>query len=117
MFADGAEHQEEISATGDKARLDVLIPPGDMIYSPRVGFRQPKNVSRETVDVDKTALEAGSHFGATYYQQRAWIDAMLNGAPVQVTAHDGLQAVRMGAAAERSAKSGQAVDMKDVAGG
>jgi myo-inositol 2-dehydrogenase / D-chiro-inositol 1-dehydrogenase len=117
MFADGAEHQEEISATGDKARLDVLIPPGEMIYSPRVGFRQPKKVSRETIEVDKTALEAGSHFGATYYQQRAWIDAMLNGGPVQVSAFDGLQAVRMGAAAERSAKSGQAVDLKDVAGG
>jgi myo-inositol 2-dehydrogenase / D-chiro-inositol 1-dehydrogenase len=116
MFADGAEHQEEISATGDKARLDVLIPPGEMIYSPRVGFMNPKNVSRETIAVDKTALEAGSHFGATYYQQRAWLDAILNGGPIQVTAHDGLQAVRMGAAAERSAKSGQAVEMKDVAG-
>jgi myo-inositol 2-dehydrogenase / D-chiro-inositol 1-dehydrogenase len=117
MFADGAEHQEEISARGDKARLDVLIPPGQMIYSPRVGFRQAKNVSRETIEVDETALEAGSHFGATYYQQRAWIDAILNRGPVQVTAYDGLQAVRMGAAAERSAKSGQAVDMADIAGG
>jgi myo-inositol 2-dehydrogenase / D-chiro-inositol 1-dehydrogenase len=117
MFADGAEHQEEISATGDKARLDVLIPPGEMIFSPRVGFMKPKNVSRETIAVDKAALEAGSHFGATFYQQRAWIDAILNGAPVQVTAHDGLQAVRMGAAAERSAKSGQAVLMREIAGG
>jgi myo-inositol 2-dehydrogenase / D-chiro-inositol 1-dehydrogenase len=117
MFAEGAEHQEEISATGDKARLDVLIPPGELIFSPRVGVRQPKKVSRETVQVDKTALEAGSHFGATYYQQRAWIDAMMNGGPVQVTAFDGLQAVRMGAAAELSAKTGQAVAMADVAGG
>lgn len=117
MFADGAQHQEEISATGDKARLDVLIPPGELVYSPRVGFLNPKNVNRETVSVDQTALEAGSHFGATYYQQRAWIDAILNDGPVQVTAFDGLQAVRMGAAAERSAKSGQAVEMKDVAGG
>jgi myo-inositol 2-dehydrogenase / D-chiro-inositol 1-dehydrogenase len=117
MFADGAEHQEEISATGDKARLDVLIPPGELVFSPRAGRAMAKNVSRETITVDKTALEAGSHFGATYYQQRAWIDAMLNGGPVQVTAFDGLQAVRMGAAAERSAKSGQAVMMSDIAGG
>jgi myo-inositol 2-dehydrogenase / D-chiro-inositol 1-dehydrogenase len=117
MFADGAEHQEEISATGDKARLDVLIPPGELVFSPRTGRATAKQVSRETVEVDKTALEAGSHFGATYYQQRAWIDAMLNGSTVQVTAYDGLQAVRMGAAAERSAKSGQVVLMKDVAGG
>jgi myo-inositol 2-dehydrogenase / D-chiro-inositol 1-dehydrogenase len=117
MFADGAQHQEEISATGDKARLDVLIPPGEVIYSPRVGFRKAKNVSRETISVDTAALEAGSHFGATYYQQRAWLDAILNGGPVQVSAYDGLQAVRMGAAAERSAKTGQAIEMADVAGG
>lgn len=117
MFADGAEHQEEISATGDKARLDVLIPPGEMIMSPRVGFRQPKQVTRETIHVDPVALEAGSHFGATFYQQRAWIDAILNGAPVQVTAQDGLQAVRMGAAAELSAATGRAIEMSEIAGG
>ena len=117
MFADGAEHQEEISATGDKARLDVLIPPGDMVFSPRVGFKQPKAATRQTVPVDQMALEAGSHFGATYYQQRAWLDAILSGKPVQVTAQDGLQAVRMGAAAELSAKTGQAVDMASITGG
>ena len=117
MFADGAEHQEEISATGDNARLDVLIPPGEVIFSPRVGFREPKNISREIIPVDKAALEAGSHFGATYYQQRAWIDAILNGGPVQISAFDGLQAVRVGAAAERSAKTGQAIEMSDIAGG
>jgi myo-inositol 2-dehydrogenase / D-chiro-inositol 1-dehydrogenase len=117
MFADGAQHQEEISATGDKARLDVLIPPGELIYSPRVGFAKPKSISRETIHVDETALNAGSHFGATYFQQRAWIDAILNDGPVQITAFDGLQAVRMGAAAELSAKTGKAIDMKEVAGG
>ena len=117
MFADGAEHQEEISATGDKARLEVLIPPGEIIFSPRVGSHQPKNVSRETIAVDKVALESGSHFGATYYQQRAWIESMLNDSPAQITAYDGLQAVRMGAAAELSLKTGHVVEMKSVVGG
>lgn len=116
MFADGAEHQEEISATGDKARLDVLIPPGELVFSPRVGFMQPKTVTRETINVDAQALAAGAHFGATFYQTRAWLDAIVNGGPVVVTAFDGLQAVRMGAAAEMSAKSGQAIMMRDVAG-
>ncbi|MEN9855208.1 MAG: hypothetical protein RLZZ157_334 [Pseudomonadota bacterium] len=116
MFADGAEHQEDIAATGDKARLDCLIPPGDVVFSPRVGFRQPKQVSRQNIPVDPTALNAGSHFGATYYQQRAWLNAIQNGAPIQVTANDGLQAVRMGLAAEKSAKTGQAVEMSEIAG-
>jgi predicted dehydrogenase len=85
--------------------------------SPRVGFRQPKQATRETIHVDPVALEAGSHFGATFYQQRAWIDAIVNGATVQVTAQDGLQAVRMGAAAELSAATGRAVEMSEIAGG
>jgi myo-inositol 2-dehydrogenase / D-chiro-inositol 1-dehydrogenase len=116
MFADGAEHQEEISATGDKARIDVLIPPGEIVTSPRVGFMQPKKVTREVIPVDEAALKAGSHFGATYFQQRAWLDAISNGGPVQVTAEDGLQAVRMGAAAELSAKAGRVVEMSEMAG-
>jgi predicted dehydrogenase len=117
MFADGAEHQEEISATGDKARLDVRIPPGELVTSPRVGFLQPKQVTREIIPVDPLALAAGSHFGATWHQQRAWLDAIVAGAPVQVDAQDGLQAVRMGAAAELSAKTGKAVEMASIPGG
>jgi myo-inositol 2-dehydrogenase / D-chiro-inositol 1-dehydrogenase len=116
MFADGAEHQEEITATGDKARLDVRIPPGDLVFSPRVGFMNPKRVSREIVPVDEAALAAGSHFGATYHQQIAWLAAIRDGAPVLVTARDGVQAVRMGAAAEMSARLGRAVEMGEIAG-
>ena len=37
MFAEGAENQEEITAVGDTARLDVLIPEGAIVRSPRVG--------------------------------------------------------------------------------
>ncbi len=34
MFADGAENQEEVVAVGDAARLDVLIPAGEIVYHP-----------------------------------------------------------------------------------
>ncbi len=46
MFADGAENQEEIVAVGDAARLDVLIPAGEIVFHPRVGFMNPKRVER-----------------------------------------------------------------------
>ena len=114
MFADGAEHQEEISATGDAARLDVLIPPGDLVFSPRVGFRNPKAVVREHVAVDPAALAAGSHHGATFHQHEAFARAIRGEGPVEVTADDGLRAVAIGVAAEISAREHRVVEMAEL---
>lgn len=114
MFADGAEHQEEMSATGDKARLDVLIPPGDLVYSPRVGFMKDKAVERSHVPVDPAAMEAGSHYGATYYQHQAFAKAVRGDGAVEVTALDGLRAVGIGQAAEISAREKRVVEMTEL---
>jgi predicted dehydrogenase len=114
MFADGAEHQEEMSATGDRARLDVLIPPGDLVYSPRVGFRADKAAERTHVAVDPDAMAAGSHHGATYYQHEAFARAVRGEGPVEVTAYDGVQAVAIGVAAEISAREKRVVEMAEL---
>ena len=114
MFAEGAEHQEEISATGDKARLDVLIPPGDLVYSPRVGWPAPKATERWHVAVDEAALNAGSHHGSTYYQHEAFARAVRGEGPVLVSAQDGLMAVAIGTAAEISAREHRVVAMDEV---
>jgi predicted dehydrogenase len=114
MFAEGAEHQEEMSATGDAARLDVLIPPGDLVFSPRVPLGAPKQVQRTHVAVDPVAMAAGSHHGATYYQHLAFAAAVRGEAPVAITALDGLRAVAIGVAAEISAREGRAVDMAEL---
>lgn len=116
MFADGAEHQEEISATGDKARLDLLVPPGDIIFSPRVGYGRPKRPIREHVEVDPAAMAAGEHFGATYHQHIAFARAVRGEGAVEVTAEDGLRAVAMGVAAEISAREKRAVEMSELLG-
>ncbi|MBJ6123224.1 Gfo/Idh/MocA family protein [Sphingomonas mollis] len=113
MFADGAEHQEEMSATGDAARLDVLIPPGDLIFSPRVGFRGQKRPERTRVAIDPTAHAAGSHEGATYYQHVAFAAAVRGEGPVLVSAEDGLRAVAIGTAAEISAREHRVVEMSE----
>ncbi|MHC9418062.1 Gfo/Idh/MocA family protein [Sphingomonas citri] len=114
MFADGAEHQEEMSATGDAARLDVLIPPGELVFSPRTGFGNPKRVERTTVAIDPVAHAAGSHEGATYYQHLAFAAAVRGEAPVQVSAEDGLRAVAIGVAAEISAREHRVVEMREL---
>lgn len=114
MFADGAENQEEITAVGDKARLDVLIPEGALVFSPRVGFRNPKQVERRTVDVDPTALNAGSHHGSTFYQHQRFIAAVRGEGAVEVTARDGLMAVAIGTAAEISAREKRVVEMYEL---
>jgi predicted dehydrogenase len=114
MFADGATNQEEITAVGDKARLDVLIPDGEIIYSPRVGFMNPKQVERMTVHVDEAALNAGSHHGSTFYEHQRFNAAVRGEGAVEVTARDGLMAVAIGTAAEISAREHRVVEMSEL---
>jgi predicted dehydrogenase len=114
MFADGAEEQEELTAVGGSARLDVGIPSGRLTYSPRVGFMNPKRPEHSVVGVDETALKAGSHHGSTFYQHQAFAKAAATGHPALVTAEDGLRAVAMGQAAETSAREKRVVNMREL---
>ena len=114
MFAEGAKNQEEIAAVGDVARLEVKIPDGSLVYSPRTGFGKPKQVQTIQVPVDKAALKAGSHHGATYYQLEAFLKAVAGEGPVAVTADDGLRAVAIGLAAEISAREKRVVEMAEL---
>jgi predicted dehydrogenase len=114
MFADGAEEQEELTAVGGSARLDVGIPSGRLTYSPRVGFMNPKRAEHSVVGVDETALKAGSHHGSTFYQHQAFAKAAATGHPALVTAEDGLRAVAMGQAAETSAREKRVVNMREL---
>ena len=114
MFADGAENQEEIGAVGDVAKLEVFIPSGDVVHSPRVGFLQPKQVTRTHVAVDPAALAAGSHHGATFHQLEAFLAAVAGDAPILVTTQDGLRAVAIGVAAEISAREKRVVAMSEL---
>jgi myo-inositol 2-dehydrogenase / D-chiro-inositol 1-dehydrogenase len=114
MFAEGAENQEEIVAVGDQGRLDVLIPEGAIVHHPRVGFRNPKQVSRRVVEVDEAALRAGSHHGSTFYEHQKFIAAVRGEGTVEVTAHDGLMAVAIGTAAELSAREKRVVEMAEL---
>ena len=115
MFADGAEHQETFTAVGDVARLECLVPPGELVFSPRTGYGNPKHPVREHVPVDAAALAAGTHHGATWYQHQRFAAAVRGEGPVEVTAEDGWRAVAMGVAAEVSAREHRVVEWTEVA--
>jgi predicted dehydrogenase len=119
MFADGAYWQEIITATGDTGRAEIFIPgparfwPGGLERRAEIEVspRADKAPRRRVVDVDPALLAAGDHHGSTYYQHLGFRHAILDGAPVEVTLKDGLAAVAIGLAAERSAREGRAIDL------
>lgn len=119
MFAEGARYQEEITAVGPEARIECLVPgpgrfwPEDLGEAPVpqliVSPRAPKGPRQIEVPVDPLLLQAGDHNGSTYYQHARFAAAVRGDGPVEVGLSDGIWAVRMGLAAQKSARTGQAV--------
>ncbi|RME14527.1 MAG: gfo/Idh/MocA family oxidoreductase [Alphaproteobacteria bacterium] len=120
MFAEGSYWQEVVSVTGEKARVDAMVP-GPARFSKdgkeraaevEISHRATKEVVREVVEVDEAVLAAGDHHGSTFFQHQKFRDLILSGkgAP-EVSVEDGLWSVRVGAAAEESARTGKAVEL------
>jgi predicted dehydrogenase len=122
MFADGAYWQEELSAVGDRGKIECLVPgagkhwPGrgeqqaELVFSPR----SPKGPVRRTVEVDEKLLSLGAHHGSTFFEHLAFQRSVLEGAPVEVSVEDGLKAVVIGLAAEKSAKENRVVEINGL---
>lgn len=123
MFAEGSYWQEVISVTGEKARIDAKVPgPARFSVDGReraarieISHRETKEVTREAIEVDERVLAAGDHHGSTFYQHQKFRDLILagHGTP-DVTLMDGLWSVLVGQAAEESARTGQAVDLRGI---
>jgi predicted dehydrogenase len=114
MFAEASRDQEEIAAVGDKGKVECGIPSSTLTIGERrpverMGIALP--LHRETVAVDSDLLELGHHNGATYFQHERFLRMIQEGGKPDVTVEDGLRAVVMGAAAERSVKSGMPIDL------
>ncbi|MFT7371081.1 MAG: putative dehydrogenase [Octadecabacter sp.] len=119
MFAEGSRYQEEISAVGPKGKIECLVPgPGrfwpaklgpapvsQLIISPRA----PQGPIAMNIPVDPTLLNAGDHNGSTFYQHERFNAVVRGYGIVEVTLSDGAKAVAMGLAAQKSARTGQAV--------
>jgi predicted dehydrogenase len=110
MFAEASRNQEEICCVGDAGKVECFVPDSTLV----TGTRHPRQIEVETVTVDQKVLAAGGHHGSTYYQHMAFREAVLEGKPAAVSAHDGLMAVAVGVAAEQSAREGRAIEMSQV---
>jgi predicted dehydrogenase len=121
MFAEGSHWQEFVAVTGPKARCDALIP-GPARFAPDGAPREAEFVTsiralkrevREVVHTPPELLIAGDHHGSTFYQHERFRDLVRAGeGEPEVTLADGYWSVLVGEAAEESARSGQAIDLR-----
>jgi len=65
----------------------------------------------EVLELDPALAAAGDHHGSTYHQHLRFAQCVSSGSAVEVSASDGAIAVRMGAAAQESLRTGQAVSL------
>jgi predicted dehydrogenase len=129
MFAEGAKFQEHISAIGPRGKIECLVPGPSRFWPAHLGPapvaqviespRDPAGERLRPIPVDPALLAAGDHNGSTFYQHQRFHAVLTKGAKVEVSLWDGLRAVEMGLAAQRSAATGQAVNVavatRDVA--
>lgn len=121
MFAEGSKYQEEIMAIGSEGKIEVQVPgptrfwpehlgkpPVPMItYSPR----DPSGPNSVEVPVDPKLLAAGDHHGSSFYQHQKFAAVVRGEQDIEVTLSDGMKAVLMGQAAQKSAITGQAITL------
>lgn len=118
MFAEGSRYQEHMSVVGDTAKAEVGVPVSghhwdadEALAYVEFSPRDPQGPVREDVSVGSDLLVAGGHYGSTYYEHVKFQQVVRGDAEVEVTIEDGLRAVLMGMAAERSAIEHIAVDL------
>lgn len=119
MFAEGARFQEEISAVGPTGKIECYVPGPGRFWPPHLGEpptphlilspRVPKGPVQREIPVDPALLAAGDHNGSTFYQHQKFNAVVRGEGEVEVTLHDGAMAVKIGLAAQESARTGQAV--------
>lgn len=110
MFAEASNNEQEIAVTGDAGKIECTIPKSTLTIGRRSPYKT-ESLETTTVEVDKTAMDAGHHHGSTYYEHVGFRDAILNGTPPEVTIRDGTRAVSIGAAAELSITERRPVDL------
>jgi len=121
MFAEGSRFQEELAAMGPAGKVEAFVPGPSRFWPSHLGAppvaqvvlspRHPKGPRVIEVPVDPTLLEAGDHNGATYYQHARFNAVVRGEATPEVTLDDGLMAVRIGLAAQDSARTGRVVSL------
>ena len=110
MFGEASPAEQEIVATGDAGRIACTVPASELT----IGDRATRGSETTVVDVPPDLLAAGSHHGSTWFEHAAFLAALRSGTPPAVSLDDGLRAVAMGVAAERSIAERRPVDMAEL---
>lgn len=108
MFAEGGENQEELVAVGDRGKVEARLPSGMVLVGSRDGEWFSPTIETAT---DERIMHTGGHYGASYIEHLEFLAAIRNGTAPQVSARDGLLAVAMGVAAQRSIKEDHPIDL------
>ena len=111
MFAEGSEHQEELSVVGSTGKVEAFLPSSELRVGTRAGGRA--GVVTTTVHDDRVAYE-GFHHGSSYLEHLDLLAAIRAGRAPDVGVADGLRSVAMGVAAHRSIDEGRAVTLAEV---
>jgi predicted dehydrogenase len=124
MFAEGSRFQEEISAVGPTGKIECLVPGPGRFWPAHLGAppvpkvilspRSPAGPVELDIPVDPALLAAGDHNGSTFFQHQGFQRAATGKQRPEVSIEDGWWAVTMGLAAQQSARTGQAVSLRDV---
>ena len=117
MFAEASQFQEEISVGGRQEKLkpkssarSVLARGSRAVTCSRTCYiKAPRQQTIRPLPVDLALLKAGDHNGATFYQHQQFAELVRYGGKPAVSLEDGLKAVDIGIAAQRSAETGQTV--------
>ena len=111
MFAEGSEHQEELSVVGDAGKVEAFLPSCEVRVGARAGGRP--GVRSETVHDGRVAHE-GFHHGSSYLEHVDFLEAVRSGGAPKVDVEAGLLSVAMGVAAHRAIDEARAVTLAEV---
>jgi predicted dehydrogenase len=119
MFAEGGRFEQELTVTGDAAKLEATVP-GEVVWvgeraaagSP--GSRPGTGVREVPAPMDPRVPYPELHQGASFMEHVRLAEAIRAGRPASVTVAEGMWAVGMGAAAHRSIDEGRAVELAEL---
>jgi len=110
MFAENSPNEVEIAVTGSSGKVLAFEPEHRLVICRRDGSTHES----QTFELDPQLKMAGAHSGSTYYQHRAFLEAIRQASPPAVSAFDGALAVAVGAAAHLSIDQRRPVDLSEL---
>mmetsp|Transcript_5434 Transcript_5434/g.16433 ORF Transcript_5434/g.16433 Transcript_5434/m.16433 type:complete len:392 (+) Transcript_5434:57-1232(+) len=137
MFAEASKHQLEVSAVGDKGKIEAFAPAHGVKSQDlstenfRIGLRKPRDwenardapdeshtrgaVTPEIVPLDEDLMAAGDHAGSTYYELLQFVDACRTGHSDNLASiADAALSVAIGLAATKSMRTNLPVQVADL---